>query len=1035
MRTFYLSNDRNQLEAYIALMPFYQGIAIDNACKSFQEAWISLQHYGRENALLSMNKTFAKQANDLERLFMVMMRHLSHLFLKQCIQPLYCIQLRPAHIHPNTLTTSPTFGVNRQDKSPLVEALFQVLGAGVQLPGVKDIIQNACNKVSEKVIPYDQFLQVIEEKKSFIGDKIYQEVLELFDTRKTDIETHTPDEIELRDGVEYYPIHLLVNALDASYIQAHIQPSIFLRLATQSPDQLPLAVQFFLGVINVYLADRYNYAKNIGMVLDENIDMASAFASHVESAMMSGNSVERAIMDFLVDKDIITALTDNDKGAITQQFIAQYNATKTSEYPYEFFLLPQVLPAGYRLQDGQLYIELTHMLDIYRMQGEDVPPHFEAELNQYKERYPFSGATQPLELPVDSCLAAIVAFPEKRYDQIQRYIDNNGDEAIAFRDSFEYSLLTYACQYRAYGIATLLLNKGIVVPTDDLQTIFHHMDPDDIQGIRTLANHLPDKSALLICLFRKAARSPNPSQFNDLIVALLQQVDTRTALLVRDNLVNLKQYTMLTLLLQAGVLDIEHRDQAGCTILMHAIMRSDTLLVKRLIENGANINQVNNAGDSPLYIALNKYMPNALVLALLDKKPQLYMKGKEAMSELDVAIFRGRDKTIIDRLIQNSDDVLGEGCRFSPLLTAAGKQDVSSVQSILQAMKGDKRLSWFVVNTINTLYQNPHWELSEEIAAILVEHIDIDKIDYKGSTALIRACRFQNTPLVQLLIARGADVYLANTRNTIPLAVALNYDVPNELVHALLDAMPTQVPLAREDRIILINKLHGSAHTLSKIQNIKKLANGTRFGNVELYTPLLCIAVMSVLLVLSLVYAPFMVDFVSTAGGSCMLALVILGFSSPLNIYSSETWMMGLELCLLFAGLYSLPTHLSSLSLLPFSIAISALYLLISCSACLLFVDRMEIGKSFPMPLSSPNTLSMTDFLASPIVYLGSILHYPFRFVISIVVTPIAWVSSQIVTPVKATEMASPEPKAFPQNAPSNNNATPRAASPNASNR
>ena len=166
-----------------------------------------------------------------------------------------------------------------------------------------------------------------------------------------------------------------------------------------------------------------------------------------------------------------------------------------------------------------------------------------------------------------------------------------------------------------------------------------------------------------------------------------------------------------------------------------------------------------------------------------------------------------------------------------------------------------------------------------------------------------------------------------------------------------------------------------------------------------------------------------------------MLALVILGFSSPLNIYSSETWMMGLELCLLFAGLYSLPTHLSSLSLLPFSIAISALYLLIICSACLLFVDRMEIGKSFPMPLSSPNTLSMTDFLASPIVYLGSILHYPFRFVISIVVTPIAWVSSQIVTPVKATEMASPEPKAFPQNAPSNNNATPRAASPNASNR
>ena len=54
--TFYLADDHKQLEAYIAIMPFYQDIAIDNTCKSFQAAWISLQHYGRENALLFMKK-------------------------------------------------------------------------------------------------------------------------------------------------------------------------------------------------------------------------------------------------------------------------------------------------------------------------------------------------------------------------------------------------------------------------------------------------------------------------------------------------------------------------------------------------------------------------------------------------------------------------------------------------------------------------------------------------------------------------------------------------------------------------------------------------------------------------------------------------------------------------------------------------------------------------------------------------------------------------------------------------------------------
>jgi hypothetical protein len=166
-----------------------------------------------------------------------------------------------------------------------------------------------------------------------------------------------------------------------------------------------------------------------------------------------------------------------------------------------------------------------------------------------------------------------------------------------------------------------------------------------------------------------------------------------------------------------------------------------------------------------------------------------------------------------------------------------------------------------------------------------------------------------------------------------------------------------------------------------------------------------------------------------------MLALVILGFSSPLNIYSSETWMMCLELCLLFAGLYSLPTYLSSLSLLPFSIAISAHYLLIGCSACLLLVDRMEIGKSTLMPLSSPNTLSMTDFLASPVVYLGAIIHYPFRFMISMVVTPIAWVGSQIVTPVKATEIVSTQPLVSSLDGTSDKNDTTRTASPNISNR
>lgn len=144
------------------------------------------------------------------------------------------------------------------------------------------------------------------------------------------------------------------------------------------------------------------------------------------------------------------------------------------------------------------------------------------------------------------------------------------------------------------------------------------------------------------------------------------------------------KYWMVSHLLSNGA-DINARDRAGATPLMHAIARKgNDSMVKLLILSGANINAKNNRGYTPLMIAAQTPDTEELIRLLLLKGASVNDVAEYGLTALIIASQNGASPAVISSLIAKGADINAKTYSGATALTLARKSGFKKVVRALE---------------------------------------------------------------------------------------------------------------------------------------------------------------------------------------------------------------------------------------------------------------------------------------------------------------------------------------------------------------
>jgi len=168
-----------------------------------------------------------------------------------------------------------------------------------------------------------------------------------------------------------------------------------------------------------------------------------------------------------------------------------------------------------------------------------------------------------------------------------------------------------------------------------------------------------------------------------------------------------------------------------------AVLKDRVKTVKFLIESQADVNLTTRSSNTPLHLAAKKGN-KALVKMLLEAKAEVNVLNSHYVTPLHLAIESGFPE-VVDLLCQKGAAVHGSGRKDSsdkPLHLAASTGKLESVVSLLQ------------------------------------QRAEVDALDYKGRTPLIRAIQSGHVDSVNALLARNADANFKGAQDLTPLHYA-----------------------------------------------------------------------------------------------------------------------------------------------------------------------------------------------------------------------------------------------------------------------
>jgi ankyrin repeat protein len=243
---------------------------------------------------------------------------------------------------------------------------------------------------------------------------------------------------------------------------------------------------------------------------------------------------------------------------------------------------------------------------------------------------------------------------------------------------------------------------------------------------------------------------------------------------------------------------VDAPDRHGNSPLHHAALYSDSEVVKLLLERGADVNQSNREGGTPLMFAASDADK---VRLLLDKGAKIDARSKMGRTAFLVACAHANNIEAVRLLLKqganvNDQDLFGE----TPLISASKRGDRALVQELISAGAdvGTGRrpaLYWAAdqgdVETLALLLKQSTNLKQEALDATLVSAAIRGPVEavrlllerganpnvpasFGGYTALMGAAYSENVPveIVRLLLDKGADPKLQTKSGTTAIELA-----------------------------------------------------------------------------------------------------------------------------------------------------------------------------------------------------------------------------------------------------------------------
>ena len=212
-------------------------------------------------------------------------------------------------------------------------------------------------------------------------------------------------------------------------------------------------------------------------------------------------------------------------------------------------------------------------------------------------------------------------------------------------------------------------------------------------------------------------------------------------------------------------------NENGQTRLMEMCLEGDIKNVRNLIENGADIDAVNNNNENALMYALKNPTNIECVQFMADVTTNLLCCNKDEESPLIIAV-KSKNLSYTSILLKecphllNFPDYMGN----PPLYHAMMNKDKEMVKLLLKYGASINRRNVNDVTPLELIYEFP------EMKSIMEPYIFTPKYDYEHpnwSEALIGACRNKEPLWANHWIKKGGNVNYKNNRGETPLYWAI----------------------------------------------------------------------------------------------------------------------------------------------------------------------------------------------------------------------------------------------------------------------